>query len=141
MAEKEKPELVYLQFYKGLMFNKRTIKKKDNRGNPITLVSIGFPSSSKYYGYYISVNSNFVKDNPYNEKMASYSFCKDAKVTIYQYIKENNKHYTKELKISVAEMIEEFNLWKNKNKNEIFGNLAKRKVDDYYEKQNNAENI
>lgn len=115
MAEKEKPELVYLQFYKGLMFNKRTIKKRDKKGKPITLVSIGFPSSSKYYGYYISVNSNFVTDSPYSDKMASYSFCKDAMVTIYQYIKEDDESYTKKTKISVAEMIEEFNLWKNKN--------------------------
>lgn len=104
---------VWLQFSKKQLFNKRTIAKKDSKGKPITLISIGLPTTSKYAGYYISVNIDYVKDSPFNKIMASTSIYEDATITIFKYNRETGD--VKKKKISATELRDEFNSWKTQD--------------------------
>lgn len=147
MAENEKnSNKIYLQFAKKLMYNRRTIPKKDKNGNPIELINIGFPISSKYYGCYISVNVNKIKDSPFSIKMASTDLYEDATYSICYYVKEMDGEKRKEIlekykklgfkehnkykyllskQIPTIEIKAEFDLWKKQQDESKDKKLAK----------------
>lgn len=55
MKENQISGWVSLVFARKQMFNPRPITKRDKKGKSIWLISIGFPASSEYYGWYINV--------------------------------------------------------------------------------------
>ena len=55
MEENQISGWVSLVFARKQMFNPRPITKRDKKGKSIWLISIGFPASSEYYGWYINV--------------------------------------------------------------------------------------
>ena len=57
MKENQISGWVSLVFARKQMFNPRPITKRDKKGKSIWLISIGFPASSEYYGWYINVLS------------------------------------------------------------------------------------
>lgn len=125
---------VYLQFSKKQIYNRRTIPKLDRNGKPYTLVNIGLPITSKYFGCYITVNVNKIKDSPLSSKMASTDLFENAMLSIYYYVKETDGEKRKVIlekyknegfeehknlrnvlikQISTLELKKEFDSWKS----------------------------
>lgn len=125
---------IYLQFAKALLYNERTIYRKDNNGNPCRLVNVGFPYGSKYFGCYITLNVNKIRESPFSEKMVSTDLYEAAKYSIYYFVKETDGEKKKEIieklkgdgfeehkklrnvlvkQIPTLELKEEFDSWRN----------------------------
>lgn len=142
---------IYLQFSKKQIYNRRTIPKLDKNGKPYTLVNVGLPITSKYFGCYITVNINKIKESPLNNKMASTDLFEDAVLSIYYYIKETEGEKRKTLlekykkdgfeehktlknvlikQISTSELKEEFDSWRTSKQEE--NELEERDICDEY---------
>lgn len=130
---------IYLQFSKKQIYNRRTIPKLDKNGKPYTLVNVGLPVTSQYFGCYITVNVNKIKESPLNSKMASTDLFEDAVLSIYYYIKETEGEKRKNLlekykqdgfeehktlqnvlikQISTLELKKEFDSWRTSKQEE-----------------------
>lgn len=110
----KKDEILYLTFHINQKFNPRPISKRDKRGNIITLVSLGFPYQSKYWGCYISVNASFIKDDKYHLGVRQQiSILANAPFKVYKYDKETRKA-TLVCTLLGKEVYDEFNAWQSK---------------------------
>lgn len=104
-----KDEKIFISFSKKQIFNRRNITKD---GNQMTLVSIQFPKSSKFSGYYIDMNQSFVYQSHFSNNMACVTFFKEQKVTLRKYDKVKKEQEQKTL--SAEQVQKEFNSWKTK---------------------------
>lgn len=114
MKENQISGWVSLVFARKQMFNPRPITKRDKKGKSIWLISIGFPASSEYYGWYINVDRSkvyLVRNSP---KQAKIFYPKDTMIPIYKYVKGSGgkKGYREQKELSADIVIEEFNSWR-----------------------------
>lgn len=126
----EKKDKIYISFSNKQIFNRRTI---ESEGEKVNLVSVGLPSASKYKGYCIDVNADYVYPSKWNKNnMSCTSYLAGHNVTIRKYDKETDTN--DKIKISAEELKEEFLSWqkKDKDKNE---NAEQKILEEETEKQ------
>lgn len=118
----EQENICYISFSYKQIFNQRPIKKLDNLGRRIELVSVSFPHTSKYAGWYISINKRNIYPSKGSSKMAYTRLFRNATFKIYKFNKETRETITKE--IPVEELKKEFESWQEKNTE--FGNFVSK---------------
>ena len=114
MKENQISGWVSLVFARKQMFNPRPITKRDKKGKSIWLISIGFPASSEYYGWYINVDRSKVYPVRNSPKQDKIFYPKDTMIPIYKYVKGSGgkKGYREQKELSADIVIEEFNSWR-----------------------------
>ena len=90
------------------------ITQREKKGKSIWLISIGFPASSEYYGWYINVDRSKVYPVRNSPKQAKIFYPKDTMIPIYKYVKGSGgkKGYREQKELSADIVIEEFNSWR-----------------------------
>lgn len=118
-------EKIFVSFSKKQIFNRRNIAKD---GKQMTLVSIQFPKSSKFSGYYIDMNQSFVYQSHFSNNMSCITFFKEQKVTIRKYDKVKKEQ--EQITLSAEQVQKEFNSWRTKKEEK---DLSKVETNENYE--------
>lgn len=106
--KEEKGKLIYCVFTKSQIHNPRTIVNKD--GNKTRLVSVSLPKESKYFGYNVTVEKQFVFSFESNRYLCFISYFYNQRIKITKYNKSLRKY--DEIILSAEELKKEFESYK-----------------------------
>lgn len=108
LLKEEKEKLIYCVFTKSQIHNPRTIVNKD--GNKTRLVSVSLPKESKYFGYNVTVEKQFVFSLESNRYLCFISYFYNQRIKITKYNKSLRKY--DEIILSAEELKKEFESYK-----------------------------
>ena len=108
LLKEEKGKLIYCVFTKSQIHNPRTIVNKD--GNKTRLVSVSLPKESKYFGYNVTVEKQFVFSFESNRYLCFISYFYNQRIKITKYNKSLRKY--DEIILSAEELKKEFESYK-----------------------------
>ena len=102
--KEEKNKLIYCVFTKSQIHNPRTIVNKD--GKKTRLVSVALPKESKYFGYNVTVEKQFVFNLESNRYLYYISYFYNQRIKIIKYNKSSRRY--DEITLSAEELKKEF---------------------------------